>query len=198
MTENNQNNNAEFSEANSQNPSENQDSNNKSNGNEQNLINKIQELEQKNTELNDKLLRNLAEIENIRKRAREESDKASKYAISGFVSDLVVVCENFFMAQENSPKNEIENNSLIKNYATAIEMTQKELLKVLEKNNVKRIFPLNQDFDHNFHEAIAHIESDLKEGSVVQVIQAGYSIAERLIRPALVGVAKAKGEENNQ
>lgn len=198
MTENNQNNNAELSEANSQNPSENQDSNNKSNGNEQNLINKIQELEQKNTELNDKLLRNLAEIENIRKRAREESDKASKYAISGFVSDLVVVCENFFMAQENSPKNEIENNSLIKNYATAIEMTQKELLKVLEKNNVKRIFPLNQDFDHNFHEAIAHIESDLKEGSVVQVIQAGYSIAERLIRPALVGVAKAKGEENNQ
>lgn len=198
MTENNQNNNAEFSEANSQNPSENQDSNNKSNGNEQNLINKIQELEQKNTELNDKLLRNLAEIENIRKRAREESDKASKYAISGFVSDLVVVCENFFMAQENSPKNEIENNSLIKNYATAIEMTQKELLKVLEKNNVKRIFPLNQDFDHNFHEAIAHIESDSKAGSVVQVIQAGYSIAERLIRPALVGVAKAKGEENNQ
>ncbi|MFZ9180753.1 MAG: nucleotide exchange factor GrpE [Rickettsiales bacterium] len=198
MTENNQNNNAELSEANSQNPSENQDSNNKSNGNEQNLINKIQELEQKNTELNDKLLRNLAEIENIRKRAREESDKASKYAISGFVSDLVVVCENFFMAQENSPKNEIENNSLIKNYATAIEMTQKELLKVLEKNNVKRIFPLNQDFDHNFHEAIAHIESDSKAGSVVQVIQAGYSIAERLIRPALVGVAKAKGEENNQ
>ena len=198
MTENNQNNNAELSEANSQNPSENQDSNNKSNGNEQNLINKIQELEQKNTELNDKLLRNLAEIENVRKRAREESDKASKYAISGFVSDLVVVCENFFMAQENSPKNEIENNSLIKNYATAIEMTQKELLKVLEKNNVKRIFPLNQDFDHNFHEAIAHIESDSKAGSVVQVIQAGYSIAERLIRPALVGVAKAKGEENNQ
>ncbi len=198
MTENNQNNNAEFSEANSQNPSENHDGNNKSNGNEQNLINKIQELEQKNTELNDKLLRNLAEIENVRKRAREESDKASKYAISSFVSDLVVVCENFFMAQENSPKNEIENNSLIKNYATAIEMTQKELLKVLEKNNVKRIFPLNQDFDHNFHEAIAHIESDSKAGSVVQVIQAGYSIAERLIRPALVGVAKAKGEENNQ
>ena len=202
MTENNQNNNAEFSEVNSKNSPENQEnnasSNSSNNGNEQNLINKIQELEQKNLELNDKLLRTLAEAENIRKRAREESDKASKYAMSGFVSDLVVVCENFFMAQENSPKNEIENNIAIKNYATAIEMTQKELLKVLEKNNVKRIFPLNQDFDHNFHEAIAHIESDSKAGSVVQVIQAGYSIAERLIRPALVGVAKEKTPENNQ
>ncbi|MFM6973049.1 MAG: nucleotide exchange factor GrpE [Alphaproteobacteria bacterium] len=188
MTENNQNNNSEFVQENNQ----------KINENEQNLLNKIQELEQKNSEISDKLLRTLAEVENVRKRAREESDKASKYAISGFVSDLVVVCENFFMAQENSPKVEIENSLGIKNYAAAIEMTQKELLKVLEKNNVKRIFPLNQDFDHNFHEAIAHIESDSKEGSVVQVIQAGYSIAERLIRPALVGVAKAKNQENNQ
>jgi len=198
MTENNQNNNSEFVEENLQNSSIDQENGQKINENEQNLLSKIQELEQKNSELNDKLLRTLAEVENVRKRAREESDKASKYAISGFVSDLVVVCENFFMAQENSPKVEIENNSAIKNYATAIEMTQKELLKVLEKNSVKRIFPLNQDFDHNFHEAIAHIESDLKEGSVVQVIQAGYSIAERLIRPALVGVAKAKSQENNQ
>lgn len=203
MTENNQNNNPEFVKADNQNTltqnsSIEQESQDKFSENEQNLLNKIQELEQKNSELNDKLLRTLAEVENVRKRAREESDKASKYAISGFVSDLVVVSENFFMAQENSPKIEIENNSAIKNYATAIEMTQKELLKVLEKNNVKRIFPLNQDFDHNFHEAIAHIETDLKEGSVVQVIQAGYSIADRLIRPALVGVAKARGGENNQ
>ena len=68
--------------------------------------------------------------------------------------------------------------------------------EVLEKNQVKRIYPLNQDFDHNFHEAIANIESEAKEGSVVQVIQAGYSIADRLIRPALVGVAKAKNSEN--
>lgn len=71
-------------------------------------------------------------------------------------------------------------------------MTEKELLKVLEKNQVKRIYPLNQKFDHNFHEAIAQVESDAEEGTVVQVIQAGYSIADRLIRPALVGVAKAK------
>lgn len=153
---------------------------------------KLAELEQKNSELNDKLLRALAELDNVRRRSREEIEKVTRFAISGFVSDLVVVTENFFLASENAPKDEIEKNQKIKNYADAIVMTEKELLKVLEKNQVKRIYPLNQKFDHNLHEAIAHIESELEEGIVVQVVQAGYSIADRLIRPALVGVAKVK------
>jgi molecular chaperone GrpE len=157
------------------------------------LEEKIAELEQKNSELNDKILRCLAELDNVRRRSREEIEKASKFAISNFVGDLVVVAENFFLASENAPKAEIEKNPAIKNYADAIAMTEKELLKVLEKNQVKRIFPLNQKFDHNFHEAIAQIESESEEGLVVKVIQAGYSIADRLIRPALVGVAKVKG-----
>jgi len=156
------------------------------------LQNQINELNQKLNEANDKVLRSLAELENLRKRSREELEKSNKYAITNFVSDLVMVAENFFMASENSPKEEISKNPLVKNYATAIEMTEKELLKVLEKNKVQRIYPLNQTFDHNFHEAIVHIESDAQEGTVVQVIQAGYSIADRLIRPALVGVAKPK------
>lgn len=156
------------------------------------LQSKIDELEQKNSDLNDKLLRSLAEIENIRKRSREELERVNKFALSNFASELVPIVENFFMASENAPKEEIEKNQLIKNYAQAIIMTEKELMKLLEKNQIKRIFPLNQDFDHNYHEAIANIESDAKEGIIVQVIQAGYSISERLIRPALVGVAKAK------
>ena len=163
---------------------------------ENELKNKIIELEQKLSEQNDKFLRTLAELDNVRRRAREENDKTAKFAIANFAGDLVTVAENFFMASENAPKDEIAKNPAIKNYALAIEMTEKELLKVLEKNQVKRIYPLNQDFDHNFHEAIANIESEAKEGSVVQVIQAGYSIADRLIRPALVGVAKAKNIEN--
>lgn len=156
------------------------------------LEEKITELEQKNSELNDKLLRTLAELDNVRRRSKEEVEKTARFAISGFVSDLVVVAENFFMASENAPKDEIEKNPAIKNYADAIVMTEKELLKILEKNQVKRIFPLNQKFDHNLHEAIAQVESEVEEGIVVQVIQAGYSISERLIRPALVGVAKNK------
>ena len=163
---------------------------------ESELKNKIIELEQKISDQNDKFLRTLAELDNVRRRAREENDKTAKFAIANFAGDLVTVAENFFMASENAPKDEIAKNPAIKNYALAIEMTEKELLKVLEKNQVKRIYPLNQDFDHNFHEAIANIESEAKEGSVVQVIQAGYSIADRLIRPALVGVAKAKNIEN--
>lgn len=154
---------------------------------------KIEELEQKNSELSDKILRCLAELDNVRRRSREEIEKSAKFAISNFVGDLVVVAENFFLASENAPKAEIEKNPVIKNYADAIAMTEKELLKVLEKNQVKRIFPLNQKFDHNFHEAIAQVESEAEEGLVVQVVQAGYSIADRLIRPALVGVAKVKG-----
>jgi len=156
------------------------------------LEEKIAELEQKNSDLNDKLLRTLAELDNVRRRSKEEVEKTARFAISGFVGDLVVVAENFFMASENAPKDEIEKNPAIKNYADAIVMTEKELLKILEKNQVKRIFPLNQKFDHNLHEAIAQLDSEAEEGTVVQVIQAGYSISERLIRPALVGVAKNK------
>jgi molecular chaperone GrpE len=168
---------------------------NQSNNNENQVLalqNQIKELNQKLIEANDKNLRSLAELDNFRKRSREELEKSNKFAIANFVSDLVMVAENFFMASENSPKEEIAKNPAVQNYATAIEMTEKELLKVLEKNKVQRIFPMNQEFDHNFHEAIAHIDSDAKEGTIVQVIQAGYSIADRLIRPALVGVAKPK------
>ena len=160
--------------------------------NGENLLNKISQLEQKNSESNDKLLRAFAELENVRRRSREEIEKSAKFAISNFASDLVLVAENFFLASNNAPKEEIEKSQEMKNYANAIEMTKKELIKVLEKNQVKRIFPLNEKFDHNFHEALAQVESEAEEGTVVQVIQAGYSIANRLIRPALVGVAKPK------
>lgn len=155
------------------------------------LQEKITDLEQKNSDLNDKLLRTLAEIDNVRRRAREELEKSTKFALSNFASDLVIVTENFFLASENAPKAEIEKVPAIKNYADAIVMTEKELLKVLEKNQVKRIYPLNQKFDHHFHEAISQIESEAEEGTVLQVIQAGYTISDRLIRPALVAVAKA-------
>lgn len=153
---------------------------------------KVDNLEKEKTDLNNKNLRLLAEIDNLRRRSSEELEKSAKYAISNFASDLVSSVENFFLASANAPKEEISKNAEIKNYALAIEMTEKELMKVLNKHGIKRIFPLNEDFDHNFHEAISRIESDLEENKIAQVIQAGYSINERLIRPALVAVSKAK------
>lgn len=154
----------------------------------------IAQLEQKASDLNDKLLRSLAELENVRRRSKEEVSKAAKYSISNFASDLVVVVENFFLATNNAPKEEIEKSEAVKNFAQGIDMTKNELVKILEKNQIKRVFPLNEPFNHNVHEAISQIEipegSQAKSGDVLQVIQAGYSIADRLIRPALVVVAK--------
>ena len=150
----------------------------------------IAKLEQENSDLNNKLLRTLAELENVRRRSREELEKSAKFAISNFATELVVITENFFLASENAPKDEIEANPKIKNYADAITMTEKELLKVLEKNHIKRIYPLNEKFDHNIHEAVSQIESESESGTVVKVVQAGYTIANRIIRPSLVVVAK--------
>jgi molecular chaperone GrpE len=173
---------------------ENLDTNNSNNSStfESVFKEKINQLEKKNSELNEQLLRTIAELENVRRRSREELEKASKFAITNFVSELVVIVENFLMASQNAPQQQIDQYPEIKNYATAILLTEKELLKILEKNQVARIFPLNQKFDHNFHEAISFVESDQEEGSILQVIQAGYTIANRLIKPALVVVAKAK------
>ena len=154
------------------------------------LTAKINNLEQKNNELNDKFLRSLAEIENIRRRSKEEIEKNSKFAITNFANDLVVVVENFFLASANAPTPENIDNLPFKTFVEAMLMTQKELIKSLEKNQLFRVFPLNQQFDHNLHEAISQVVSDEDEGKIINVIQAGYRIGDRLIRPALVVVAK--------
>lgn len=151
--------------------------------------NRIQELELVINNLNDKLLRTLAESENFRRRCKEDLDKTSKYAVSNFAGDLVLVMENFYLAVDNMPAQAIEKTPEIKHFADAIIMTKKELTKIFEKNGIKRLNPMGEKFDHNFHDAVARIESDGEEGMVVKVIQAGYLIHDRLIRPALVGVS---------
>lgn len=151
----------------------------------------IQNLNQKNNELNDKLLRLAAELENQRKRSRDDLERANKYAISNFASELTTVVENFYLSQQNSPKEAIETSNEVKNFVDAIDMTKKELTKILEKNGIKRVYPLNEPFNHDFHEAISQVpaQENQEEGVVVQVIQAGYLIQDRLIRPALVAVS---------
>ena len=149
---------------------------------------KISLLEEENKNLNDRLLRLAAELDNTRKRNREEVDKANKYAVSNFAGDLVLVVENFYLASDNLPEEEINKSPLIKHFADAMVMTKKELTKTLEKYGIKRIYPAGEKFDHNYHEAVSQVPAsdDEAEGTIRQVIQAGYSIGERLIRPALV------------
>lgn len=156
------------------------------------LQQKLQESEVKIRDLNNKLLRSLAESENVRRRSREEIEKTSNFAISGFASDLVVVAENFFLACDNMPKEDESTSNEVKSLILAVKMTKNELIKTLEKNKVKRVFSLNEQFDHNIHEAVSHVQSDKPEGEVIQVVQAGYLLGSRIIRPSLVVVSKGE------
>lgn len=157
---------------------------------EQDYSKKLKELEEKNKELNDKLLRTFAELENTRRRSKEEIEKSLKYGISKFAEDLIPIVENFYLAIDNAPKEKIEADEDIKTYSEGINLTQKELVKIFEKHGIQRIYPLNEKFDHNLHQAIVQIPSDEEEDTIIQVIQSGYKIGDRLLRPALVGVAK--------
>jgi molecular chaperone GrpE len=141
--------------------------------------------------LKDQLLRAVAETENIRKRAERDVADARKYGITGFARDLIAVGENLQMALDNIPDEARQTNELLNNLATGIDMTAQELQRVYQNHGIKRINPQGEKFDHNFHQAVAHIEDAQHEaGTVVQVLQAGYVIADRLLRPAMVTVAK--------
>lgn len=151
------------------------------------------ELEAQIAELKDKLLRSAAEIENMRKRSQVEIQKTREYSISEFAKDMVGVVDNLIRACNNIPKEDAELNENIKNVLQGVEITKKDLLSALERHGIKRIDPKGQPFDHNFHQAISQIEDDKHApGTVIDVVQAGYSIKDRLLRPALVAVSKAK------
>jgi len=144
--------------------------------------------------LKDQALRALAEAENTRRRAERDVAETNKYAVTGFARDLVGVLENLQRALESIPAPLKAEQPAVNNLAVGVEMTLKELLAAFEKQGIKRIDPMGQKFDHNLHQAVAQINApDAEEGSVVQVLQAGYTIHDRLLRPAMVGVAM-KGE----
>ena len=150
-------------------------------------------LEQKDSELagmKDQALRALAEAENTRRRSERELADMSKYAVTNFARDLVNVLENLQRATEAIPAELRSGQPAVASLATGVEMTLKELLTVFERYGIVRIDPLGQKFDHNYHQAVAQVDMpDAEPGSVVQVLQAGYSIHDRLLRPAMVAVA---------
>ena len=156
-----------------------------------NKSDKTAEYEQKIGELTESLQRLQAEFENYKKRQAEEQAATMVRAKEMVLNELLPALDNFDLATSHLPA-ELEGNS----WAQGMQYVGQQLTQKLDELGVNKIMPAGEQFDHNFHEAIANIESDAKEGSVVQVIQAGYSIADRLIRPALVGVAKPKNIEN--
>ena len=148
------------------------------------------ELEAELAEYKDRLLRALAETENVRRRAQREREDASKYAVTGFAKDLLSAADNLRRALESLPESEAKDERT-RSLLAGVAATERELLGVFERHGIKRIDPKGECFDHNFHQAIFETERpDRPSGSVVEVLQPGYVLHDRLLRPAMVGVAK--------
>ena len=147
-------------------------------------------LEDKVKELEDRLLRSAAEVENIRKRSEKERSEAYKIGISLFVKDFVPVLDNIERALASlKDSDEINYESFVE----GISATEKDIISLLEKHGIQQINPINEKFDPLFHEALFEAESDDHEpGFVTQVIEVGYVIDKRLIRAAKVGVSSKK------
>ncbi len=139
----------------------------------------------------DRHLRALADMENLRKRTEREVADARFYGITAFARDVLAVADNMHRALE-AVGPELRQAADAKALLEGVELTERELLKVLEKNGVKKFSPHGEKFDPNFHQAMYEVpDTDVSPGHVAQVMQAGYMLGERVLRPALVAVAKA-------
>jgi molecular chaperone GrpE len=157
----------------------------------------IDALRAENAELKDRVLRTLAETENLRKRAEREKAEAILYAASNFARDLLTVADNFSRALAAiTPEQRSAADEMCSNLLRGIEVTERELLNVFERHGIRRIEAVGQKFDPNMHQAMFEVPSaDHPPGTVVQVMQNGYAIGERCLRPALVGVSKAAAND---
>ncbi|HEV3162102.1 MAG TPA: nucleotide exchange factor GrpE [Xanthobacteraceae bacterium] len=149
-------------------------------------------LEREHAETKDRLLRTLAEMENLRKRTEREIADSRLYSVTSFARDLLVVADNMRRALEAvTPELRSTAESGVKALIDGIELTERELLKGLEKNGVRQFTPQSEKFDPNLHQAMFEIpDATVPAGSVAQVVQPGYMIGDRVLRPALVGVSK--------
>jgi molecular chaperone GrpE len=152
----------------------------------------VEALSKESAEYKDKLLRTLAEMENLRRRTEREIADTRLYGISAFARDVIAVADNMQRAlgaldAELREKADAGTKALL----DGVELTERELLKVLEKHGVKKFEPLGEKFDPNLHQAMYEIpDPSQPAGTVAQVVQPGYMIGERVLRPALVAVAK--------
>ena len=163
------------------------------NGTEPNLENN---LEKKIEELNDKLLRSLAENQNLRKIHEKEKEDLIKYSSSSFAREILNLADNLERALgsfKDNPKFKLDE---FKDIITGIELIEKELVNSFDKNGIKSFESIGKKFDPNFHQALNEVESDQDAGTVINEIQKGYMLNDRLLRPALVSISKKKAELN--
>ena len=142
-------------------------------------------------QLNDRVLRLAAELENTRRRASREKLDASRYAIAGFTRDLLVVADNFERAlRAAGDETQPATSEAVSGLVAGLRMTEKELFNVFERHGVQRVFPEGEKFDPHLHQAVAQVPSDkVPAGHVVDVAQAGFTIGDRVLRAAMVTVS---------
>ena len=143
-------------------------------------------------DMKDRLLRTLAEMENLRRRTDKEVADARTYGVTNFARDILAVADNMERALK-ALDDEIRTkaDAGVKALLDGVELTERELIKVMEKHGVRRLEPAGQKFDPNLHQAMLEVpDPSVPSGTVVQVMQPGYTIGERVLRPALVGVSK--------
>jgi molecular chaperone GrpE len=157
---------------------------------------KLAELEAEIERHKDQTLRALAEAENIRRRGEREREDAGKYAVASLARDLLSVADNLRRALESVAEADAGSEA-VKNLVAGVDATERELLSVFERRGIRRIEPMGERFDPNFHQAMFEVaDSGQPAGTIVQVLQPGYVIHDRLLRPAMVGVAKGEARVN--
>ena len=142
--------------------------------------------------LKDQLLRLMADSENLRKRSERDVSAAKKYGALGLARDLLGSIDNLETAISHMPENKDDMDETLKNILVGVEMSARELASVLERHHIKKVTPEQEKFDYNIHQAMFEVATDeVEPGMVVQVVQSGYMLHDRLLRPAMVGVSKA-------
>lgn len=161
------------------------------------LVGDLKAVHAEKDDLQNQLLRTVADMENLRKRTRKEIADAREFSISSFAKDMLSVADNLRRAIDAVSEEAAESSNDIKTLLEGVAMTEKELLNVMEKHGVKQISPQGEKFDPNKHQALFEVPNpELPNNTVVEVVQTGYVIGERVLRPAMVGVSKGGPKTN--
>ena len=165
--------------------------------NSDSLENIIEKLNEEIQDLKDQRLRAAAELENFRKRAEKDQADALKYGVSNFAKEIINIKDNVERAQ-SSISEDVRSNDAVKSIVEGLDMIAQSAVSTFEKIGIKKIESLNEKFDHNLHQAMMETENDeVEPGTIVQELISGYTLHDRLLRPAMVGVSK-KTQQNQQ
>ena len=155
------------------------------------MISRVAALEEENAQLKNDVLYARADVENLRRRMEQQLEERGKYAVGNFAKDMLSVADNLQRALENVPADKRGEDAFLDNLAKGVEMTERELMTVFGRYGIVQVAAMNERFDPHVHQAVMEVPNpDVPSGTITMVMQTGYLIHDRLLRPAMVGVAK--------